>query len=277
MVIKEQKVITWLTNLSVETDYSTLGIPQQDDPVRHVFLSDSLYKLEQLRDSGVFQGQLPYFLCKTFEDAMEKSSQPFFDIDHRLFNEFSETNECGILILSKKSTLVYLFQDNTIYVWVFVSEIQFSQLIAFFEVESTKDEGRITRTYDKMFLYDCFNNCVDYDDQGFLMNTFTNKVFLFLALKKYAKVEVVEVPAGKKIKEQKDSFKNYSGQKVIVMNSRWFTKIIREDDIQVRGFFRFQNKKNKDGEWYKELIWVNPFVRHGYHRNAQIEDECCFG
>ncbi len=34
-----------------------------------------------------------------------------------------------------------------------------------------------------------------------------------------------------------------------------------------------QNKKNPKGEWYKELIFVDSFVRHGYHRNAKIEDE----
>ena len=33
-----------------------------------------------------------------------------------------------------------------------------------------------------------------------------------------------------------------------------------------------QNKKNTDGEWCKELIFVDPFIRHGYHRNAKIED-----
>ena len=26
-------------------------------------------------------------------------------------------------------------------------------------------------------------------------------------------------------------------------------------------------------EWYKELIFVDSFVRHGYHRNAIIEDK----
>lgn len=41
----------------------------------------------------------------------------------------------------------------------------------------------------------------------------------------------------------------------------------------VRGFFRLQNKKNEFGEWYKELIFVDSFIRHGYHRNAKIEDE----
>lgn len=69
----------------------------------------------------------------------------------------------------------------------------------------------------------------------------------------------------------KDKIKNESGQKVIVMDSRWFRKIVNDNNIFVRGFFRFQNKKNERGEWYKELIFVDSYVRNGYHRNALIE------
>ena len=66
---------------------------------------------------------------------------------------------------------------------------------------------------------------------------------------------------------------NIGGQEVIVMDSRWFRKIVNDNDIFVRGFFRFQNKKDENGEWYKELIFVDAFVRHGYHRNAKIEEK----
>ena len=103
----------------------------------------------------------------------------------------------------------------------------------------------------------------------------------YLAVKKYAKVETIIVPDKKitiledNIKEYKykEKVRNESGQEVIVMDSRWFVKIINENDIFVRGFFRLQNKKDEFGEWYKELIYVDSFIRHGYHRNAKVEDE----
>jgi hypothetical protein len=57
------------------------------------------------------------------------------------------------------------------------------------------------------------------------------------------------------------------------MDSRWFRKTVNDNNIFVRGFFRFQNKKNEKGEWYKELIFVDSYVRHGYHRNALMEEE----
>ena len=104
---------------------------------------------------------------------------------------------------------------------------------------------------------------------------------IYLAVKKYVQVETVVVPYNSTLKMSdvisdykfKDKIQNISGQKVIVMDSRWFRKTINDNNIFVRGFFRFQNKKNEKGEWYKELIFVDSYVRHGYHRNALIEEE----
>jgi len=34
---------------------------------------------------------------------------------------------------------------------------------------------------------------------------------------------------------------------------------------------KLQRKKNEKGEWYREMIFVDSYLRHGYHRNAGIE------
>ena len=125
-------------------------------------------------------------------------------------------------------------------------------------------------------LYDTNN-----EERNELYSCVANLLITYLAVKKYAEVETIVVPANTiKIVEDpiqgykhKDKVKNDSGQKVIIMDSRWFVKIINDNDIFVRGFFRLQRKKNAAGEWYKELIFVDSFVRHGYHRNAKIEDD----
>lgn len=103
---------------------------------------------------------------------------------------------------------------------------------------------------------------------------------VYLAVKKYVKVETIVIPIGRTTKlddkilgyKSKEKVRNESGQEVIVMDSRWFRKIVNDNEIFVRGFFRFQNKKDENGEWYKELIFVDSYVRYGYHRNALIED-----
>ena len=105
-------------------------------------------------------------------------------------------------------------------------------------------------------------------------------IAIYLAVKKYVNVETVIIPKGTYTAVEgtpleyveKKKVINQTGQEVIVMDSKWFKKIVNDNDIPVRGFFRKQNKKNTDGQWYSELIFVDPFIRHGYHRNAKIED-----
>ena len=120
----------------------------------------------------------------------------------------------------------------------------------------------------------------DIENKEEFYSSIANILMSYLAVKKYAKVETIVVPnmAISMLEDtcgeykHKEKVRNESGQEVIVMDSRWFVKIVNDNDIRVKGFFRMQNKKNDFGEWYKELIYVDSFVRHGYHRNAKIED-----
>lgn len=119
------------------------------------------------------------------------------------------------------------------------------------------------------------------EEKSLMYGKIINKLIAYLAVKKYVKVDTIIVPPGTITRlddkiydyQTKDKIRNESGQKVIVMDSRWFRKIVNDNNIFVRGFFRFQNKKNERGEWYKELIFVDSYVRNGYHRNALIEKE----
>lgn len=119
------------------------------------------------------------------------------------------------------------------------------------------------------------------EEKSLMYGKIINKLIVYLAVKKYVKVDTIIVPPGTITRlddkiydyQTKDKIRNESGQKVIVMDSRWFRKIVNDNNIFVRGFFRFQNKKNERGEWYKELIFVDSYVRNGYHRNALIEKE----
>lgn len=100
------------------------------------------------------------------------------------------------------------------------------------------------------------------EEKSLMYGKIINKLIVYLAVKKYVKVDTIIVPPGTITRlddkiydyQTKDKIRNESGQKVIVMDSRWFRKIVNDNNIFVRGFFRFQNKKNERGEWYKELI-----------------------
>lgn len=278
MKIKKRPVISWLLDKNNAEDEERIGLPMLDNKVHFYYLGNGLNRLEDVRKTDQQWG-LPELIMPSFKEVMKKSAKSFYKIDHELFQEFYNDNVCGILISEDLGTIVYGFGENTLYVWVFREIESFSQLYLYFYIESTEDNKRAiytwpTLTDDEQILSG------DKEEKKKIYEVLANRLITYLAVKKYVKVETVKVPIGKTIRlsevicdyQRKDKIKNESGQEVIVLDSRWFRKIVNDNNIFVRGFFRLQNKKNERGEWYKELIFVDSYIRHGYHRDAKIED-----
>lgn len=84
---------------------------------------------------------------------------------------------------------------------------------------------------------------------------------------KYAPIEVKNLPALGKTKDIICKYVNDTKVKMRVLDSTWFTTLVKSDGFKVRGHFRLQPKK-KEGQWTKELIWINEFQKDGYTRRA---------
>lgn len=143
------------------------------------------------------------------------------------------------------------------------------------------------------FLYDCdtlvfmvegaygnFRYVATSDDGVFegapkdvaILNT-VNILIGFLLMERYAKVETITCAGKSKIRKENMLTRktiNYTGLPVKIRDCTWFTTICRSEGFKVRGHFRLQPKKNYKGEWIKELIYINEFEKHGYHRQAKI-------
>lgn len=279
MVIKKQPILSWLLGSNPKDFIGKVGIAGTQNPTHFGYLNNGFHFLSEVQESKPDWG-LPELVMPSFEEVMKKSAKSFFKIDHQLFQEFYNDNECGILISKHWGTIVYGFGENELHVWLFVTHDDGSKLYLYFYVKSTEDNTRQIHTWptltnDEQLFFG------DVNERQHIYEYLTNFLISYLAVKKYVKVETVIIPTGTVTKlddtvlpyKTKEKVRNDSGQEVIVMDSRWFRKIVNDNDIFVRGFFRLQNKKNSEGEWYKELIFVDSFVRHGYHRNAKIEDE----
>lgn len=275
MVIRKQPIISWLLDKSYTFNPNKIAICQMGYPLHAEYLCNAMSRIVNIREQSPNWG-LPELLMPSFEQAMQKSAKSFFDIDHQLFQDFSEEGVCGVLLHRALGTIVYGFGDNTLFVWLFKDIEGISTLYNYFYFESTERNTRLVYCCPS-FLDDPVNAEIE-DKDGFYSSV-ANILISYLAVKKYAKVETIVVPnMSVSVLEDscgeykhKEKVRNESGQEVIVMDSRWFVKIVNDNDIRVRGFFRMQNKKNEHGEWYKELIYVDSFIRHGYHRNAKIE------
>lgn len=279
MVIKKQPILSWLLGSNPKDFIGKVGIAGTQNPTHFGYLNNGFHFLSEVQESKPDWG-LPELVMPSFEEVMKKSAKSFFKIDHQLFQEFYNDNECGILISKHWGTIVYGFGENELHVWLFVTHDDGSKLYLYFYVKSTEDNTRQIHTWptltnDEQLFFG------DVNERQHIYEYLTNFLISYLAVKKYVEVETVVIPTGTVTKlddtvlpyKNKEKVRNDSGQEVIVMDSRWFRKIVNDNDIFVRGFFRLQNKKNPEGEWYKELIFVDSFVRHGYHRNAKIEGE----
>ena len=277
MLINKRPIISWLIEPHDSKSPLNIEMPNVSIPFNYGALRSYFCLLEQIRNEDRPDWGLPELVMPSFVEVMRKSQPAFEKILPELIKEFSASHECGILLYNNKFTIVYGFGGNELHLWRFV-EHKGKSIFNFYTCNKYVN-GNFGVGIKSSILHDdtLFNGPIEkrQNELAFIGNF----IVLYLAVKKYVKVESFIIHKGKSTNLDKTPLEynekkiiNYLGQEVIVMDSRWFRKIVNENDIYVRGFWRLQNKKNKSGEWYKELIFVNPFVRHGYHRNAKIED-----
>ena len=87
--------------------------------------------------------------------------------------------------------------------------------------------------------------------------------------KKYASVEIKYLPPKLKPKDAIHKSSNNTNCGITCLDSKWFTTLVKSDAFKVRGHFRLQPKKDNNGEWTKELIWIDEFMKTGYTSPAR--------
>lgn len=204
------------------------------------------------------------FISKQYYECMKRSWKSFRNIDLR--EAISPTSGC----------LIFKSENGRYMALIYI-------------VESISDMTIIG-------LYDCDTflcvmggaypafRCISTSDDGIYEGTtkescmvgFSNILVCYLLMERYAKVETITCAGNSKIKgisiEDKKTI-NYTNLDLNFRDCTWFTSICRNEGFKVRGHFRLQPKKNDKGEWTKELIYINEFEKHGYHRQAKILTE----
>ena len=95
-------------------------------------------------------------------------------------------------------------------------------------------------------------------------------ILTYLCLRKWAEVEIKEIKnlVKKEIKKNKKTVVvTEEGLGYFTFDSKWYTEICNNNDFKVSGHFRLQ--PYSDGS--RKLIFINEFVKHGYHRKALID------
>lgn len=203
-----------------------------------------------------------YYLTQPFVDAFERAGDKLFESN--LWRDIEEDNICFILPC---------FDDKS-------------------EKETSLLKIRRPRGSESILLVDCFSfrkivvtmagtYTIDYTSgkpifsrAGFLSENIKQFEFHILNLLlitlfiKYAKIEIKILNPKQKKRDIECKYVNETNCKISVLDSRWFTTLVKSDAFKVRGHFRLQPKK-KDGRWTKEFIWINEFEKSGYTAPAR--------
>lgn len=101
---------------------------------------------------------------------------------------------------------------------------------------------------------------------GGAFELFVDTLYLVLFLR-YCPVETKIIPAGRKAEVTGMKYLNDTKSTVEIVDSTWFTTIIRTEGFGVKGHFRLQPYP-KLGT--KKFIYIAPFEKKGYTRKAKV-------
>jgi hypothetical protein len=141
-------------------------------------------------------------------------------------------------------------------------------VIFFFTKETTRDKPalamyvqRNSKGIKSFFSETATNN--DLDNMKVVSDIFTLLLFI-----KYCDLETKLIKPKSKELHIGTKYLNETNHKIEVLDSTWFTTIVRSDGFKVRGHFRLQ--AHGEGLQQRKLIWISDFEKSGYTRTAKV-------
>lgn len=90
----------------------------------------------------------------------------------------------------------------------------------------------------------------------------------FILFKKYVALETKEIKANKRGYHAGTKYVNETKSNITILDSTWFTTIVRSEGFAVRGHFRMQ--PYGPGATKRRLQWIPTFEKEGYTRIAKM-------
>jgi hypothetical protein len=105
-------------------------------------------------------------------------------------------------------------------------------------------------------------------DAGITSTSVIGDIFTLLLFLKYCEVETKIISANKKEKHVGIKYVNETKNNIEVLDSSYFTTIIKSEGFPVNGHFRWQPYGPHLS--LKKLIWIDQFEKTGYTRTAKV-------
>lgn len=115
---------------------------------------------------------------------------------------------------------------------------------------------------EKTFIYK------DHFDAGWTHSKYFSFLVSFLCFIKHVELETKEVKANSRGHHIGTKYVNETKSNIQILDSTWFTTIVRSEGFHVRGHFRLQPHGPNNS--LRKLIWISDFDKEGYTRTAKI-------
>lgn len=173
--------------------------------------------------------------------------------------------EIGMLLMSGGQSYLYFINNDPqkrvvdVVVFATIKDILMSFTMLTYEYDNK--EMKLNLDYS----FDCQENVPKYG-LSFPVQT----VVTFLLFKEYADLETKVIQKGKERKAvlNKEKYVTELELPVTIIDSTWFTTLIKSDAFKVSGHFRLQ--PYGEGMKQRKLIWIDEYVKQGIVRQAKM-------
>lgn len=237
-------------------------------PEAHKYMSEEDKKafgrsiLEMLEEKGKgWFGQKIQYVSQPFIDAYMKGRHKLVDVFDK-----EEMDESGTFIWQGSG---FTF-TNFYYVKTYIKDGEWSA--DYFFIQFSKAARNDHKSIDicisgfgdteKTFLWK------GHSDSGHNHSYYFAFIVTFLCFIKHVEVEKKVIQPQKRDYHIGTKYVNETKSKIEILDSTWFTTLVRSDAFKVRGHFRLQpcGKDMTD----RKLIWISDFEKSGYTRKAKI-------
>jgi hypothetical protein len=213
----------------------------------------------------LFQKKVQY-ITHSFYDAYDKNRKKTFEAlqSEPLTGEYS-----GTFILQPTDgvvkTIFYFFHHESFdyFNCAYMSFTKYKDITALDAVITYRIDGSNEWLDFKTVLGD------PYKKHGIEHGDVIAEFVLMKSFLRYCDIETKVIAPKEKYRKMGVKYFNETKQNIEILDSTWFTNIVRTEGFHVRGHLRLQ--PYGPGMAYKKWIYIDDFEKHGYVRKAKKE------
>lgn len=263
-------VISWFKNKHIpeDTDILLINVPDKDHVNRK--FKEQINAVINLDDNPIPIRMITAPFSKAMADTMPQFTK------EKIWTSLGDNIEySGVLVLNEVVYYRFVKRPEALDYDIFVIVFDKRSTLLFFyrQLSGYKAHSYINplHIYRMKQLAPHLEGAPEEDVRTSINMYYYQTTILFELFRKYAEVEIKVLQPKAKAKLFQCKYYNDNDCSIEIMDSTWFTTLIKSEEFKVRGHFRLQPCGQAFAE--RKLVWIKDFTKEGYTRKAKKELE----